>query len=155
LLSHVLDDNPRPPIRTDRHKLLITVGLALVGGVTGGTIIAATTSDENQRPSLHTATSTVKSPTASQGARPISPPVGAAALIVRCRVSRCGVFISSSPDNNVLFNGVLRQGEERRANESRMNLVVSDAAGLDVFINGKLQPKGRPGARKIYMVVKK
>lgn len=64
------------------------------------------------------------------------------------------MFISSSPDNDVLFNGNLRQGEERHADEPRMNLVVADSSAVDVFINGKLQPKGAPGKRKIYTIVK-
>ncbi|HEU5157239.1 MAG TPA: RodZ domain-containing protein [Streptosporangiaceae bacterium] len=64
------------------------------------------------------------------------------------------MFISSSPDNDVLFNGILRQGEERRADEPRMNLVVSDGGGVDVYINGRLQAKGAAGKRKIYTVIK-
>ncbi len=69
------------------------------------------------------------------------------ALIVRCRASSCGVFISSIPENDVLFNGHLRQGEERHADEPRMALVVSDASVVDVYINGKLQARGAPGKR--------
>ena len=154
LLTRVLDDNPRQPIWTGRHKLLGAVGVALAGGVTAGAVIAATSRDENQQPPFNTATSAVKSPPASQGAPHISPPTHVNVLRVRCRVARCGVFISSSPDNDVLFNGVLKQGEERQADESRMNLVVSNAAAVDVYINGMLQPKGQPGRRKIYTVVK-
>jgi hypothetical protein len=76
------------------------------------------------------------------------------ALVVRCRVARCGVFISSVPDNDVLFNGNLGPGEERHADEPRMNLVVSDGSTVDVYINGRLQTKGSPNKRKYYTIVK-
>jgi hypothetical protein len=58
------------------------------------------------------------------------------------------------PDNDVLFNGNLRQGEERRADEPRMSLVVSDGSAVDVYINGKLQKKTAPGKKGIYTIVK-
>jgi hypothetical protein len=64
------------------------------------------------------------------------------------------VFISSAPDNDVLFNGTLRQGDFRVADEPRMNLVVSDGSTVDVIINGKLQAKGPPGKRRYYTIVK-
>jgi hypothetical protein len=133
----------------------LAIALVLVGGVA---LWGALTS-ESARPGP--ATSQADPPAAGKTTstgRPKPPqasaPTGGAALVVRCRVARCGVFISSSPDNDVLFNGVMRQGEERRADESRMNLVVSDSGGVDVIINGKLQPKGAPGKRKIYTIIK-
>ena len=54
----------------------------------------------------------------------------------------------------MLFNGNLGQGETRQADEPRMNLVVSDGSAVDVYINGKLQPKSAPGKRKTYTIVK-
>jgi hypothetical protein len=76
------------------------------------------------------------------------------ALVVRCRAARCGVFISSVPDNDVLFNGNLGPGEERHADEPRMNLVVSDGSSVEVYINGRLQAKGSPRKRKYYTIIK-
>lgn len=63
------------------------------------------------------------------------------------------MFIASTPGNEVLFNGTLRQGESRQHDEPRMALVVADAGAVDVYINGKLQPKA-PGERKTYTIVK-
>jgi hypothetical protein len=76
------------------------------------------------------------------------------ALVVRCRsAGGCRVFIASTPGNEVLFNGTLGQSETRQYDERRMALVVADAGAVDVYINGKLQPKA-PGERKTYAIVK-
>jgi hypothetical protein len=137
------------------------VALAIALLVVGGVALWGALTSEPARPGP--ATSQADPPaaarsTASATARPRQPQTstagGGGALLVRCRAAKCGVFISSSPDNDVLFNGIMRQGEERRADEPRMNLVVSDSGGVDVYINGKLQPKGTPGKRKIYTIVK-
>jgi hypothetical protein len=75
------------------------------------------------------------------------------ALVVRCRADRCGVFISASPGNEVLFNGFLEQGKVLNFDDPRMNLVVSDGSTADVYINGKLQPKSEPGRRNTFTIV--
>jgi hypothetical protein len=75
------------------------------------------------------------------------------ALIVRCRVAKCALFISASPDNEVLFNGFITQGEVRQFDDPRMNLVVRDSSTVDVYVNGKLQPKSTPGKRQTYTII--
>jgi hypothetical protein len=75
------------------------------------------------------------------------------ALVVRCRVAKCGLFISASPDNEVLFNGFIAQDEVRQFDDPRMNLVVRDGSTVDVYINGKLQPKTQPGKRETYTII--
>ena len=136
------------------------VALAIALLVVGGVALWGALTSEPARPGP--ATSQADPPANSGSARPSGKPkqpdtstaTGGNALVVRCRAARCGVFISSSPDNDVLFNGVLGQGEVRRADEPRMNLVVSDGSSVDVFINGRLQTKGAPGKRRIYTIVK-
>ncbi|HZB29732.1 MAG TPA: RodZ domain-containing protein [Streptosporangiaceae bacterium] len=134
------------------------VALAIALLVVGGVALWGALSSEPASPAP--ATSQADPPAATQtrstgrSRQQASTVPGGAALVVRCRVARCGVFISSSPTNDVLFNGVMRQGEERRADEPRMNLVVSDSGGVDVYINGRLQPKGTAGKRKIYTIIK-
>jgi hypothetical protein len=136
------------------------VALAIALLVVGGVALWGALTSEPARPGPATsqadppAAATQKTSTGRPRQPTTSTATGGAALVVRCRAARCGVFISSSPDNDVLFNGVMRQGEERRADEPRMNLVVSDSGGVDVIINGKLQPKGTPGKRRIYTIVK-
>ena len=63
------------------------------------------------------------------------------------------MFISSGPGKEVLFNGTLRQGELRQHDEPQMALVVADAGAVDVYINGKPQPKAA-GERKTYNIAK-
>jgi hypothetical protein len=75
-------------------------------------------------------------------------------LVIHCRVEQCRVFVSTSPDGNVLFNGTLRQDEVRQYDEPRMDVVVTDASTVDIYLNGRLQKKGPPGARRTYTVVK-
>jgi hypothetical protein len=152
--------DPRGHARILIAAAAVALALALV--VVGGVALWGALTSEPARPAP--ATSQADPPAASapqktSTGRPRQPTTstatGGAALIVRCRAAKCGVFISSSPDNDVLFNGFMRQGEERRADEPRMNLVVSDSGGVDVIINGKLQPKGASGKRKIYTIVKR
>jgi hypothetical protein len=130
--------------------LVVVGGVALWGALTSE---PATPGPESSRADPPAASQSVPSGKAKSPA-PSPPVTGGEALVVRCRVARCGVFISSVPDNDVLFNGNLGQGEERHADEPRMNLVVSDGSTVDVFINGKLQTKGPPGKRKVYTIIK-
>jgi serine/threonine protein kinase len=153
LLNRALDNNPRQPTRMTRQPLVLAGIVALIIGVTAGGVIAAATQDDPRRPPT-TATSTTRSPTITQGSPRPSLPSKAEALVVRCRAPRCGIFISSSPNNRVLFNGHLAQGEARQADEQKMNLVVSDGSACDVYINGKLQEKGPPGKKKTFLVIK-
>jgi hypothetical protein len=128
---------------------LVVGGVALWGALTSEPVSPGPASSRADPPAATQTTSTGRP-------RPPQPSAATdgAALVVRCRAARCGVFISSSPDHDVLFNGFMRKGEERRADEPRMNLVVSDSGGVDVYINGELQPKGTAGKRKIYTVIK-
>lgn len=126
-------------------------GVALWGALTSEPARPGPAASQANQPSDNQKTSTGRP---RQQQPQTSTATNGVALIVRCRAPRCGVFISSSPDNDVLFNGFMRQGEERRADEPRMNLVVSDSSGVDVIINGKLQPKGAAG-KKIYTIVKR
>lgn len=134
--------------------MVLAIALLVVGGVA---LWGALTS----KPAKPGPTTSRADPPAVSGAAPSSKPNPAAsststtdALIVRCRAPRCGVFISSVPDGDILFNGTLRQGDERTADEPRMALVVSDGSAVDVFINGRLAPKGPAGKRKTYTIVK-
>jgi hypothetical protein len=92
--------------------------------------------------------------TASRPRQTVASTATSDALLVRCRAVKCGVFISSVPDNDVLFNGTLGQGDQRTADEPRMALVVSDGSAVDVYINGRLQKKGARGKRHVYAIVK-
>jgi hypothetical protein len=131
--------------------LLVVGGVALWGALTSGPARPGPATSQADPPAATQSTSTGR----PRQPQPSAATDGGVALVVRCRVAKCGVFISSSPDNDVLFNGFLRQGEVRRADEPRMNLVVSDSGGVDVIINGKLQPKGAPGKRQTYTVIKR
>lgn len=129
--------------------LLVVGGVALYGALTSEPAAPGPATSKAEPPAESSEPARRVPQSASR-----SPQSRIDALVVRCRVARCGVFISSSPDNNVLFNGNLAQGEERQANEPRMNLVVSDGSAVDVFINGKLQPRGAPGRKKTYTIIK-
>ena len=134
------------------------VALAIALLVIGGVALWGALTSEPARPGPETSGA---DPPAESGSAPPRRPEQSRtsaftgdALVVRCRAPRCGVFISSPPNNDVLFNGTLRQGDERTADEPRMTLVVSDGSTVDVYINGKLQAKGPPGKRKYYTIVK-
>ncbi|HEX6469807.1 MAG TPA: DUF4115 domain-containing protein [Streptosporangiaceae bacterium] len=127
--------------------LLVVGGVALWGALTSAPAKPGPGASRADPPAVSGAASSKPRPAASSTST-------TDALIVRCRAPRCGVFISSVPDGDILFNGTLKQGDERHADEPRMALVVSNAGAVDVFINGRLAPKGPPGKRKTYTIVK-
>ena len=127
--------------------LLVVGGVALWGALTSDPEPPTPGASQADPPAGAAAPSSNRQPqTATQ-----SP---AQALVVRCRAARCRVFIAVPPANDVVFNGTLGRGETRTADEARLNLVVGDGSTVDVFINGKLQPKGQPGERAKYSIVK-
>lgn len=54
----------------------------------------------------------------------------------------------------VLYKGLLRQGEERRYDNPRLDLVVYDASAVEVVVNGVPRKRGLPGQRRTYQVKK-
>jgi hypothetical protein len=128
--------------------LLVVGGVALWGALTSEPAAPSPGSTRAEPPASTEAAPSSRQPQSATTSRTNE------ALVVRCRVARCGVFISAIPGNEVLFNGNLGQGETRQADEPRMNLVVSDGSAVDVFINGKLQAKGAAGKSKTFTIVK-
>jgi eukaryotic-like serine/threonine-protein kinase len=129
--------------------LLVVGGVALWGAMTSAPATPGPGGSKADPPAA-----SQSAPSGKSKSPATSTVTGGDALVVRCRVAKCGVFISSVPDNDVLFNGNLGLGEERHADEPRMNLVVRDGGAVDVYINGKLQPRGAPGKRKYYTIIK-
>jgi hypothetical protein len=59
-----------------------------------------------------------------------------------------------APGGRVLFRGVLRQDQQRRFDDPRINLVVADSSALQVIINGQKQRRGEPGESRSYRITK-
>jgi hypothetical protein len=155
LLARVLDEDRDQLSWLDQrgHKPLIA-GVAILTAGVAALAIAIWTHGDSPPVDSGAAPSTTGASVTVQSSANIPLESIRHALVIRCTAARCGVFVSDSPDNDVLFNGVLRQGQAREFDEARMNLVVSDSSTLDVYIYGKLQTKGPPGKRRIYTIVK-
>ena len=128
--------------------LLVVGGVALWGALTSEAEPPTPGASRADPPASSAAEPSDRQPQSASTSRPAS------ALFVRCRAARCRVFIAVPPANDVLFNGSLGRGETRTHDEPRMNLLVADSSTVDVYINGKLQPKGEPGERQRYTIVK-
>ncbi len=58
----------------------------------------------------------------------------------------CQIFVSV-PGGDILVNRVFTRGESAQFDDPRLNVVLSDASAVRVYVNGHLRPPGRPGAR--------
>lgn len=58
------------------------------------------------------------------------------------------------PGGKVLYRGTIRENETRSFNNPRITLVSADAGALEVTINGKKQPRGAAGERRVYHITR-
>jgi cytoskeletal protein RodZ len=132
--------------------LAVTLALGLL--IVGGTMIwGAWTKDSSSSAS--------SSPSASPSSRPArtqrtnSPPPDRPAgntVEIQCLAAQCPVFVAGPGPTDVQFNGKLGHDERRIFSETRLTVAVDDASTVVVTINGRPQPKGRPGQPKTYAV---
>jgi hypothetical protein len=78
---------------------------------------------------------------------------GATALVLRV-VGREARVLVRATGGQVLLNGVLQQGDVRRFDRPRLDLVVYDGSAVQVAVNGVQQHRGLPGQRKVYRIRK-
>lgn len=60
--------------------------------------------------------------------------------------ARCQVFIGV-PGGDIVVNRAFVRGESARFDEPRLNVLLSDASAVQVYVNGHARPPGPPGAR--------
>jgi hypothetical protein len=77
----------------------------------------------------------------------------AATLAVTVTGRQCQVFIRV-PGGDILINRTLARGQSVRFDDPRLNVVLSDAGAVRVYVNGRLQPAGAPGRRAEFTAVK-
>lgn len=71
---------------------------------------------------------------------------------IQCLAVQCPVFVAGPGPTDVQFNGKLSHDERRIFRETRLTVAVDDASTVSVTINGRLQPKGRPGQAHTFAV---
>lgn len=88
------------------------------------------------------------------GRAPARRPVpGSPTLVLRVTGPATKVFVRAT-NGDVVFNGVLQTGAERRYNYRRIDLVVYNAGAVQVIVNGVPQKRGLAGERKTYQIRK-
>lgn len=66
---------------------------------------------------------------------------------------RCQVFVGV-PGGDIIVNRTLMRGESVRFDDPRLNVVLSDAGAVQVYVNGVRRPPGEPGRRTAFTAVR-
>jgi hypothetical protein len=66
---------------------------------------------------------------------------------------RCQVFVGV-PGGDILVNRTLVRGQTVRFDDARLNVVLSDAGAVQVYVNGARRPPGEPGRRTAFTAVR-
>jgi hypothetical protein len=135
-----------------RHRLLVAISLTTATcaiGVLGlgGLILGMA----RERPGTAAEGSTALTAPASAPA-PEPEGVRSNALVIRADGAPCRVFVARPGNTEVVFDGVLAAGQVGQYDLPRIDAVVHDAAACEVWIHGRLEPKGPAGERKRYTV---
>lgn len=76
-----------------------------------------------------------------------------ATLSVTVTGPRCQVFVGV-PGGDILVNRTLVRGRSVRFDDPRLNVVLSDAGAVVVYVNGRRRPPGDSGRRVAFTVVR-
>lgn len=84
---------------------------------------------------------------------PTPAPAQAATVAFTVTGPKCQIFVSV-PGGDILVNRVFTRGESARFDDPRLNVVLSDASAVRVYVNGHPRPPGPPGARAEFDAVR-
>ncbi|MEO3809350.1 RodZ domain-containing protein [Sphaerisporangium sp. B11E5] len=82
---------------------------------------------------------------------PSAPPATGTAptLFVECRADRCPLFVRVS-GGDVVEDRDLSRGQQAIYDQPRLDVVLGDAAGVYVEVNGEPRKPGKPGERQTF-----
>ncbi|MBC6467131.1 serine/threonine-protein kinase [Actinomadura alba] len=136
-----------------RHRMLVAIALTgatcAIGLIGLGGLVLGMARER---------TDTVSAPGSAALPPPASAPasepesVRSNALVIRADGAPCKIFVASPGNTEVVFDGVLAAGQVGQYDLPRLDAVIHDAAACEVWIHGRLEPKGRPGERKRFTV---
>lgn len=139
-----------------RHRMMVAVSLAAATcaiGILGlgGLVLGMT------REKPDTTAADVSAALTEPASGPELEPEGVQsnALVIRAAGGPCRVFVARPGNTEVVFDGVLADGQVGQYDLPRLDAVVNDTATCEVWIHGSLEPKGRPGERKRYTVTER
>lgn len=133
--------------------LAITIALGLL--VVGGTMLwGAWTKDTSKSQAASSPSGSASDPDSTEPGSTSAPPdhSGGNTVQIRCIAAQCPVFVAGPGPTDVQFNGKLSHDERRNFSATRLTVAVDDASTVIVTINGRQQPKGRPGEPRTYAV---
>ncbi|MFI0423102.1 hypothetical protein [Spongiactinospora sp. 9N601] len=76
-------------------------------------------------------------------------------VYIECRADRCGMVFVRVPGGDVLLDRELLRGEQATFTEPKLDVVLADASGLTVEVNGVPRPPGEPGEREAFTAERK
>ncbi|GAA0336341.1 hypothetical protein NE235_25215 [Actinoallomurus spadix] len=79
--------------------------------------------------------------------------VPAATLALTVTGPRCRIFVGV-PGGDILVNRTLVRGQALRFDDARLNVVLSDAGAVQVYVNGVRRPPGEQGRRAAFTAVR-
>jgi hypothetical protein len=140
--------------------VVLAVGLLIVGGIALWGALGGKGSAKSAGASAKaSATSSAGKPGKSGRSRGSVPPAPNApssrignTVELHCLAAQCPVYVAGPGPTDVQFHGNLVRNERRLYNETRLTVVVDDVSKVVVTINGREQPRGRPGESKTYDV---
>lgn len=80
-------------------------------------------------------------------------PAPTATLALTVTGSQCQVFVGV-PGGDILVNRTLVRGQTLRFDDARLNVVLSAAGAVQVYLNGVRRPPGEPGRRTEFTAVR-
>jgi tRNA A-37 threonylcarbamoyl transferase component Bud32 len=143
--QHQRESNPR-------RRLLIALALIAATcatcGIGAGALVVGMTHDSPGRGPGDS--------TAPQAQSRAGVPANAAtnALVVQATGDTCKVYLGVPGNAEVLYNGVLPQGQALQYDLKTLTAVFDDPSSCRVWFNGKEQRAGRPNVREEYTVEK-
>ncbi|MFG2005692.1 serine/threonine-protein kinase [Spirillospora sp. NPDC048911] len=141
----------RPPAPRYRLAAIIAMIAAILASCgIGATALIVGMNKESPGPSP-------TAPTSAATGDPTGAPEGAGSstLVIRALAGTCRIFVSVPGQTiNVLANETLVKGDTRQYDQPELNVVLHDAAACDVWVNGKQEPPGAPGATRRFPVKK-
>jgi hypothetical protein len=129
--------------------VVLALGLLIVGGVAlwGALTNRGSTKSTAATPLPSAAVDTKAS---SQSSAPAPGNAVDNTVVLHCLAAQCPIFVAGPGPTDVQFKGSLGFDERRTFNDQRLIVQVDDASKVAVTINGRPQPKGRPGQSKTY-----
>lgn len=125
--------------------VVLAFGLLILGGISLWGALTSKNSDGKSSSASSPSTA------ANTGANPPERKAGNK-ILIHCLAPQCKVFVANPTPTDVVFNGMLAMNERRVWEGTHLIVSVQDASVVSVTVNGKLQPKGRPGETKTYEV---